>query len=314
MENKTEKGNAKGNNKRALYIGLIILLLLINGFLAYNTLTSKQKVNQLETERNELQNLYDDVLAEYSITKSNLEELMGLNEELDRELQLRLEELESAKTEIEELLRKNQVTSRQLSDAQRLIRNLRAENEKFSKQIDSLSIVNAGLIIERDSLSADLQQEITIRQELQEERVTLSRKVELGSLFDISGIEAEGVRYRNNGREVSTRNSNRVEKLKVCFTAEENRVADEGVKTILVRILNPEGSTIAVQNLGSGTFIDSETGEQVQYTTKAEFDYTGSSRNICVYWSQSSPYAGGNYKVMLYQSGYKIDETEFSLR
>ncbi|TVR81548.1 MAG: hypothetical protein EA412_02655 [Chitinophagaceae bacterium] len=314
MENKMDKGKEKNNSKRPLYIGLIVLLLLINGFLAYNTLSTKKKADQLEIERTELQTMYDSVLVEYNLTKADIEELMGINDELDRELEMRLAELESARTEIEDLLQKNQVTSRQLADAQRLIRSLRAENERFASQIDSLTTVTADLMLERESLTADLEQERNIRQELQDERVGLSRKVELGSLFDLEGLEAEGVRYRNNGREVSTRNSRRVEKLKVCFTALENRVADEGQKSLHIRIISPEGSTIAVQNLGSGTFVNAETGEQMQFTTKADFDYQGDSRNLCVYWSQTAAFSGGNYNVEIYQSGYLIDKTEFSLR
>jgi len=77
----------------------------------------------------------------------------------------------------------------------------------------------------------------------------------------------------------------------------------------------PEGVTLAVQSQGSGIFDVAETGEQMQYTTKAEIDYKQAKQNVCAYWTGAAGgFAKGKYTAEVYQDGYKIGTKEFMLK
>jgi PAS domain S-box-containing protein len=56
-----------------------------------------------------------------------------------------------------------------------------------------------------------------------------------------------------------------------------------------------------------------EGGTDVQYTKKADFQYDGVSKKVCIDWSQAIKDAG-DYKVELYQSGYLIGKGSVKLK
>ncbi len=60
----------------------------------------------------------------------------------------------------------------------------------------------------------------------------------------------------------------------------------------MIRIISPEGVTLAVQSAGSGTFKMADTDEERQYSTSTtmEYDQTAKS-NVCTYWQQTTPFA-----------------------
>ena len=122
------------------------------------------------------------------------------------------------------------------------------------------------------------------------------------------------MRGKSSGKESETDNAKKAEKLKVCFDVPENLVADPGEKTFLVRIISPEGTTMAVQSSGSGTFMVAGSGEQRQYTTSTTIDYDQKPKNVCTYWQQTTPYAQGNYTVEVYQDGYLLSTKKFELK
>ena len=309
-----EAGTKNTEGKKTFYLIAIILLILLNGFFAYNHWAARKQVKLVEAQRNELDSLYTSVLAELNGNQLHLDTLEGLNETLDSMLLVRYKELEASKKEIEDLLKENKLTKSQYDDARKLIKSLKADNQKYITRIDSLSRRVHYLTLLSDSLSEGLQTQRAVNEQLKSERVILAQKVELGSLLKPENVVATGIRYKSNDREVLTNSAKKTEKLKLCFDVPANQVADAGGKTYLLRLLNPQGTTIAVSAQGSGVFEIAETGEQQQYTLQANFDYANKEKNVCVYWSQTAAYGSGMYKALFYQDGYLLKETEFELK
>ena len=306
-------GNQSNESKKTFYIIAIILLILLNGFFAYNHWQSRKEIKQVEAQRNELDSLYTQTLTELNVYQLHLDTLKGKNNTLDSMLLARKNELQASKQEIEALLKENKLTKDQYYEARKLIKSLKAQQKQYIYRIDSLSKRVAYLTDLSDSLTVGLQTEMAENEELRTERVILSQKVELGSLLKPENVVATGVRYKSNDREIPTNSTRKMEKLKICFDVPINPVAEAGSKTYLIRILNPQGATIAVSAQGSGVFELAETGEQQQYTLEAPFEYTGDQKNICAYWSQTAAFGKGTYKVMFYQNGHKLKEVEFNL-
>ena len=72
---------------------------------------------------------------------------------------------------------------------------------------------------------------------------------------------------------VSKKYAKSVDRLKVCFTAAANDVAETGLERFFVRIINPVGETMAVENLGSGIMKLAGGSDEVRYTQVKEVDY-----------------------------------------
>ena len=72
---------------------------------------------------------------------------------------------------------------------------------------------------------------------------------------------------------------------------------------LILRIIHPKGETISVADQGSGTLKLAESGQEVQYSKKADIDYAQANKKVSIYWSQNitSP---GTYKVEVYQIGF----------
>ncbi|HWB62086.1 MAG TPA: MBG domain-containing protein, partial [Chitinophagales bacterium] len=101
--------------------------------------------------------------------------------------------------------------------------------------------------------------------------------------------------------------------LKVSFETGDNKVLETGPLSLFVRVLTPKGETISVADQGSGTLKDASTGTDIQYTKKADIDWTQANKKVEVYWSQNIKDAG-TYKVEIYQSGYLIGKGQVELK
>ena len=85
-------------------------------------------------------------------------------------------------------------------------------------------------------------------------------------------------------------------------------VAQSGTKELYVCITGPDGTPIAVQAFGSGTFSTRE-GSEKPYTQKLDVNYTQNRRQTVSFdWKQNSDFTTGNYKIEVYNNGFKVGE------
>ena len=117
-----------------------------------------------------------------------------------------------------------------------------------------------------------------------------------------------GVNERKNGKEKETTTAKRVDKLRITFDLDENRITTSGSKELYVSIAGPDGSPIAVEALGSGKFTTRD-GVDKFFTHKIEINYTqGQRQTVSFDWKQNTNFATGNYKIEVFQNGFKIGE------
>jgi hypothetical protein len=308
---KNEQGQEK---KRNILIVIIVILTLLNGYFAFNNFTEKRKNKVLEAKRIEMDSLYATATDELSVAAFSLDSLKGKNATLDSLIAVREQEIAEAKKKIESLLKKNQLTLADLNNVKKMVKDLYEENEKYLSNINQMNENYKVLSQLNDSLNVSLQIEMESNKKLLEEKKYLSRKAALGSLLKPETITGTGIKIGSDNKETLTNSAKKSDKLKICFDVPKNRVADAGQKEIFIRIVNPAGATISMGNQGSGTLTDAETGEPVQYTTSASFNYDKTKRNVCVYWQQNTAYSKGTYKLMFYQDNYFLTESSFVLK
>jgi hypothetical protein len=309
-----KRDDERQDRKRNILVIVIVLLVLLNGFFAFNHYRTKKKADHIEAKRNELDSLYAVAMYEIEQAKEKLKLLKGKNKKLDRILAEREKQLEEKQHEIDSLLKRSQLSSIELVSVRKLVHSLRDDGNKY---VDEVAKLNNRVVVlgkEKDSLNTTIQDVISKNIQLIEDKKLLNQQVVLGSLLKPENITGIGVRTRSNGQESETNVAKKSLKLKVCFDVAENRIALSERKEIFLKVISPSGATIAVESMGSGILIDAETGEPIQYTTKAAFDYDNSRKNICVYWQQNTAFSKGVYKVKFYQNNFFLNEGSFELK
>ncbi len=296
------------------------------------SLVNKNNTNdELTYELNESEQLKAELEKQYYEALSEMEELRGSNEELNALIESQKADLKSAKDRIDVLLR----DSKNLDQARREIRNLNAqveqylaeinqlrqENEELTARTAELSEQNSALTTNLDSarirnmeLSSTKAALVSEKEAIEADRARLAKKVNIASVIKVSGVEAEGLKVRNNGKTASRRSAKNVDQLQVCFNTTENQVAEPGFEQFHVRIVNPLGETVAVESMGSGVFTNNATGEQIRYTMIKEVDYDQDQQRLCMVWAPSQAFQEGKYEIEIYNKGYLAGTSSFELR
>ena len=295
-------------NRRIFYIVLIIVLIIINGLLLYNNLQTREERDvleeqtmTLEEEKAEVTERNTELIAEISDLQAELESQKGISTELDRRIDSMQNVLQQMKSSFQKSINNKDY---QLSQVRKELNNTRAEFEivknKYLEEIAELNRQNQVLI---DTLQ---QRDVNIE--------GLEQRIKRGEILSVSNINAYGVRYKSNNKEVQTNTAKRVEKIMICFQMAENRITDPGYKPVHLRIINPEGTTLSLEAMGSGTFT-LENGESSMYTKKVNINYdpSNSGKEYCTDWTQNTAFQVGEYKVEIYQDGVLIGKDSFEL-
>jgi hypothetical protein len=123
------------------------------------------------------------------------------------------------------------------------------------------------------------------------------------------------MKAKGNGKNVKKRYAKNVDLLRICFTTTENDVASPGVEQFYVRIINPIGETMAIDEESSGILIDQETGEEIRYSSIREYDYTNNREEVCFDWAPVNPtFTRGNYQLEVYNKKYLAGRGGFQLK
>lgn len=306
-ENQTQE---KKSDNRTRLLMIIILLLVAGNIYLYWKLNQKQDVVEIMVQQQNMDSVkIADLDMKYNSAMNDIEGLRGQNSSLDSLLNIKENEIKTMKAALDAAkkagkLKDNEYLAK-VNDLQKLITDLKG-------QITQLEAEKNILITQKDSLGHDLDQQVVANTKLKSENTVLSVKAGLLKAMNIVGT---GVRGKGKGKEVATDNAKKTERIKVCFDVDENKNADQGSKTFLLRLIGPNGAVINVQSMGSGKFELGDTGEETIYTTKQTITYNQKPQNICIYWgANGSTFDKGKYSIELFQDGYSVGKKDFTLK
>ncbi len=304
--------------KRVLSTLFISFLVLTIGTCIY-FLDKKQSENkQITASNTELKSDLDIAQRELETVKVELESMKGRNTRLDSLIEEYLVEIEIATDELNQYADASKLDKKQIKELKNKIAVMQTDMNLWIARADSFS--NLTIVLTKEN--AEMQQTLVFVQEkateitkkLTDENQILTEKVRVGSLLEANELEATAVRYKGNDKEAETSNADKAESIKVSFVTDDNDVIDSGAEvTFLVRLIGPDGATIAVEPMGSGYF-ELADGEEKMYTVDKTINYANKPQEVNIYWSQNSAFAAGEYTAIVYQNGYEIGETTFELR
>ena len=314
-----EQQIAKDKRTKTYLIIIIGVLFIINFALLYN-LISKDKIlvtaqSKLEDTRSEKAQL-DKMLEE---TENLLLNYKGKNSQLDSIIDVKNDEIAIKIAQIRKMLSEGNITKEQLAKAKAEIVKLRTKIDRETYVIDSLSKenmylreANTSLKDENNMVKQEVENQKTINSSLTEQNKTLDAKVKVASKLKATNIKAEGIMVKGT-KEKERSKLSRIDKVKIQFNIDKNEIADAGQKTIYMRLVGPNGSTIANQNAGSGEFEIG--GEKMLYTSKANINFDNSTGSpVTIYFEKIPGMSSGTYKTLLYCDGWMIGEGSLKLK
>jgi DNA repair exonuclease SbcCD ATPase subunit len=310
---------------------VIIALLGINGYLLYNKVNQDKLIRKQNTELIEAEKLQTELEKEYYQSLSDLEEMKSNNEELNALIESQKEDLKGQKARISSLLK----NSKDLEKAREEIRRMRATVEKYIVEINTLkeenailSTTNLSLLGEKKDLTEAVAKERMTNEELSTAKATLvsekellekeknylSEKVDIASVIRVQSLDAYGYKLRSSGKEAESNRAKSIDGIKTCFNTQDNMVAAAGNEIFYLRILNPAGETLAIEELGSGMLSLTSNEEQIRYTLAKDVAFENQSTNLCMNWQPEVPFTPGDYKVEIYNKGYLAGQGRFKLK
>jgi len=311
-------------NFTAIAITVIIALLGLNAYQWY--VNSKLSgVNQVqETEMMELQKVQAELDQDYQAALEMLEEMRGDNAQLNALIDSQKSELKTQKDKINNLI----WTKKELEKAKTELKSLNANVAKYLADIQQLREENKILSDNNSQLTLRVEEEIKAKDEiiqaknaLSEEKENLSKtnaalgtKVDMANAIKINFMEVKGYEIKDDGKLKEKSKAKDVEMLRVCFLTETNMVTGSGQKKFYIRIINPQGETIAIEDSGSGVLTNKLDNSQVRYTTSGEITYKNEDTNACIDWTLSEKLMKGDYKIEMFNNGFLVGKGQFKLK
>jgi hypothetical protein len=204
-----------------------------------------------------------------------------------------------------------------------------AELTTMREENEQLTAANSQLSDEKESLTTQVVEERKMNDELTTARAALmsekedltSRNTDLSatviraSVVDIRDLNVSGWKVRSSGKAVKKKYAKNVDRLKVCFTAEPNDVTQPGKEKFHVRLISPQGETLASESMGSGVFTTTEAQEQMRFTHIKTINYTNTDDVVsCFLWEPGIKFTKGTYTVEVYNKGYLTGANTFKLK
>ena len=254
-----------------------------------------QAVQELaELEKEEMANDYEQLGKQYGEMMSQLTN-DSLIAQLTRE-QMRVHQLE------EELKQVKSDDLREIARLRKELNSVRAVLRDYIRQVDSLNQINQSLRNENTQLTGRLEESHRQNQNLQQERQQLTERVTIAAQLDATAINMMALNKRNK----ASKKMKDAKTLQVSFNISRNVTAENGQRTIYVRIQTPTGDVLN----GGGTF--AYENRQLEYSMKKVIEYSGEETPVVTYWQVGEFLDAGEYRVSIFADGNLIGSRTFS--
>jgi len=307
-------------NKWRNYLTAVLIIALLGtwAYIIWDKSKHKETVQQKDlvisntsSERDMLQKQLEEATSRYDMIKTNSAEMEHIK---DSTITKRDREIADKRNKIQQLLSKVGATQAELAQAKGLIASLNTDITGYKTQVETLKGENLVLTQEKNIV---IEQRDRVQKNYDSATSVIMQKeevIDVASTLSASNFSILGINEKGNGKEKETTVAKRVDKLRISFDIDENRVAQSGKKNIFVCITGPDGKPLALEAMGSGKFSTRE-GEEKSFTQKLDVNYTqGQRQTLSIDWKQNSDFETGDYKIEVYNNGFKIGEGIRSLK
>ena len=288
-------------NKKSLLIAAVAVLVIAIIGITYLLFTEKKAnrelVQEFQLDKEDLENEYSSFVQRYDELKFKVSN-DSLAQLLDQE-QLKTQRL------LEELRTVKSSNATEIRRLKKELASLRKILVSYVSQIDSLDRINK----RQQQVIADVTQKYNTASQqistLSKEKENLDKKVTLAAQLDVTNIRIEP---RNKRGKVAKKVKDIV-KLAISFTVVKNITAENGERTIYIRITKPDND--ALTKSASNTF--SYENRTLTYSIKKYIEYNGEEQNVNVFWDVEEFLYAGNYRLDIFEGRNLIGSQKFTL-
>lgn len=295
----------KKNNKAAVAIALLSIIVIVQGIKIYLDYKEKSQVKQqlVATEQN-----LGETMTRLNEIKLELDDKIAQIEKLGGDV----EELKKARAEVDvELKSVRKRTDKAIKELKDRVEGYEELLDVKDKEIERLESLNKELFTENKNLKTKQNVLNDSINRLAKNKDDLQSKVDIASQLKAENITATALNSKGKERESPFR-SKQLEKLKVEFNLADNKVAPIEGKKIMIRVIDENGQPIFNVDKGSGTFMSN--GREEFYTAAQEILFDNTKQKLTFVYEKGSDYASGNYTVEILTDGYKLGTVQFSVK
>lgn len=290
-------------NKSKLQFIIIIVLAIFVVFLIVDKFMQKNKtdaiIEQLDnsnTEKLSISNELKELYNQYDGLKTE-------NDTINARLLSEKKKIAELMDEIKYVKSSNAI---KIKEYKKEVETLRTIMRSYIVQIDSLNTNNKELRAEVRNVKKQYQNVLSEKKNLNQEIDSLSGTVDKASTLKAMNILANGI----NSRGKDTKKIKKIDKIKVCFTIDENIIAGKGERWIYLRISKPDGVVLKESEYNLFDF----EGKKIVYTAKRKINYDGEKNDVCIYWKKSEALNAGLYTADVFADEKQIGSISFSLK
>ncbi len=303
--------NQPRDNRKLIYGVLIAALLLTWGYIFYDKSKSKELVTQLETKITNVDSARNAIQQEFMSVSLKADSLTNQNLQLQGDLADKSVAIQQLKTDIGGILKKKNASAAELATAKQKIGELNGKLDGLFAELEKLKGENLQLNTANQQLNTEKSQLTTEKQGLEEnlsstkvEKKQLEEKVDVASTLHASNIAITAIRVKGPGKESETNTAKKADLIRISFNIDENRVTPSGTKDIYVVVAGSDGKIITE----GANFNTREEGSKA-YTSKVSINYEQNKIiPVSFDWKQTERYKEGDYKIEIYNNGFKIGQ------
>jgi hypothetical protein len=297
------------SNLRSFIIGALLIALLATwGYIIWDKnkneelVASKDKIIAKSTaESDTLQSLLAEATNRYDSIKTS-------SAKKDSALTAKDKLIAEKQSKIQSILSKENATKEELAQAKTMIASLNQDIDGYKAQIETLKAANTQLTADKQTVTA--QRDIVQKSFDSTQQVVKQKEdvIDIGSTLHASNFNILGIDQKSNGQEKETSNFKKVNKLRISFDLDENLISQSGPKTLYVCITGPDGKPIADEDSASAIFTTRD-NQQLPFTQRMDVNYVQAKRQTISFdWKQKGIFSIGDYKIEVYNNGFKIGQ------
>lgn len=292
------------DNRKVIYGILVAALIGTWGYIFYDKSQTRETVTQLQTKIGNVDSARTAIQQEFVSVSAKADSLTQNNIQLQGALADKSSEIQKLKSNIGNILKKKNASEAELSQAKQMIGELNGKVDGLFAEIEKLKVENQQLTTEKTQLTADKQSLEENLTSTKTEKKVLEDKVDVASTLHASNIGITALKVSSSGKEKETTTAKRASIMRISFILDPNRVSPSGTKDIYVCVTAPDGKIIT-----EGSSFNTRDEGDKSYTSKVSVNYEqGKVIPVSFDWKQNDKYQIGDYKIEIYNNGFKIGE------
>lgn len=285
---------------------ILILLLLISGI--YNVYQWKNQTTTVVTYDTKIDSMIVvriDLERELATSNVELEKYRGISANLDTLLNDANEKMAQQEKKIRSLIAKEKNVNSLNKKLKVELDELRRMKDEYLEKIDQLVTENKELKAKNEELNTSVTN-------LSEEKKNLQSKVGVASQLKAEYVKVSTFKKKSSGKFVEASIAKKTNKMEVCFTVMDNKVAQPGDRMLYVVIKEPTGKILA--GISKAIF-NNEKGEELAATASYKINYTGDKQETCMnFETEERNLVSGSYNIDIYIDGTLVANTTYMLK